>query len=622
MASTYSDNLKLQLMATGENAGTWGTVTNVNLGTAIEEALGGTVDVTFASGTVTLTASDDNTTQQYRHMRLNLTGTSGGAQDLEVPAVEKVYIVNNGCADAITIKVSGQTGVAVPAGKTMFVYNNGTDCVDAVTHLSSLTLASPLPVASGGTGSNTATFSGANISSINASNISSGTLANARTTASSSNGASTIVARDASGDFAAATITATAFSGSGASLTSLNASNVSAGTLDNARTNASSANGASTLVARDATGNFAGNTITGVAFSGSGASLTSLNAESISAGTLANARTTASSANGASTIVARDASGNFSANTITANLTGTAANATVLETARTIAGQSFDGSANITIASTDLSDSGSIDAATLDSIDSSSFLRSDAEDTKTSGDLNFSDNVKAVFGAGDDLQIYHSGTGSLISEVGTGSLTIQGTNLNLQNGTGTATYLTCTDGDAVALRYNGSEKFTTTSGGVSVTGAMYASGNIGLDSTDYIAWSNNTHLSMYVNGNEEARLESDGDFHADGDVIAFSTTISDRRLKDEITNISEALDKVGKINGVTFVRKNNGQKAAGVVAQEIMEVLPEAVKEKALPLQTGSEDDLYYVVEYDAITGLLVEAVKELKARVEALEAK
>ena len=125
-----------------------------------------------------------------------------------------------------------------------------------------------------------------------------------------------------------------------------------------------------------------------------------------------------------------------------------------------------------------------------------------------------------------------------------------------------------------------------------------------------------------MNGGEEARLESDGDFHADGDVIAYSTTISDRRLKDEITNISDALEKVGKINGVTFIRKNNGQKSAGVVAQEIMEVLPEAVKEKALPLQTGSEDDLYYVVEYDAITGLLVEAVKELKARVEALEAK
>ena len=69
------------------------------------------------------------------------------------------------------------------------------------------------------------------------------------------------------------------------------------------------------------------------------------------------------------------------------------------------------------------------------------------------------------------------------------------------------------------------------------------------------------------------------------------------------------------------MRNHNGKKAAGIVAQEIMEVLPEAVKSQALPLQTGEQDQEYYVVEYDAVTGLLVEAVKELKARVEALEA-
>jgi len=70
------------------------------------------------------------------------------------------------------------------------------------------------------------------------------------------------------------------------------------------------------------------------------------------------------------------------------------------------------------------------------------------------------------------------------------------------------------------------------------------------------------------------------------------------------------------------VRNHNGEKAAGIVAQEIMEVLPEAVKSQLLPLQTGEQEKEYYVVEYDAVTGLLVEAVKELKARVEALESK
>jgi len=151
MASTYS-SLKIQLMATGENSGTWGNVTNDNLGVALEEAIVGSADVTFASANVTLTLTDTNASQTARNLRLNLTGTTGGARDLIVPAIEKVYIVNNGCADTVTIKVTGQTGIAVPAGKTLFVYNNGTDCVNAITHLTSLTLATALPVASGGTG--------------------------------------------------------------------------------------------------------------------------------------------------------------------------------------------------------------------------------------------------------------------------------------------------------------------------------------------------------------------------------------------------------------------------------------------------------------------------------------
>jgi hypothetical protein len=181
-------------MGTGENSGTWGNITNVNLGTAIEEAIVGSADVTFASGTVTLTLTDANSSQAARNLRLNLTGTSGGAQDLIVPAIEKVYIVNNGCADAITVKNSGGTGIAVPAGKTMYVYNNGTNVVDAVTHLSSLTLSTPLP--------------------------------NSSTTASASNGASTIVARDASGNFAANTITANLTGTATNAVTATNATNL------------------------------------------------------------------------------------------------------------------------------------------------------------------------------------------------------------------------------------------------------------------------------------------------------------------------------------------------------------------------------------------------------------
>lgn len=156
MPSTYS-NLKIQLMATGENLATWGNTTNINLGTALEEAIVGSADVTFASANATLTLSDTNTTQTARNLRLKLIGTTGGAtRNLVVPSIEKVYIVSNTCADSVVVKTAAGTGITVPAGRTMWVYNDGTNVVDATTHLTSLTLGTPLAVAQGGTGGNSA----------------------------------------------------------------------------------------------------------------------------------------------------------------------------------------------------------------------------------------------------------------------------------------------------------------------------------------------------------------------------------------------------------------------------------------------------------------------------------
>lgn len=161
MASTYSA-LKIELIGTGEQSGTWGATTNVNLGdAALGEAITGSADVAFSSADVTVTLTDTNATQAARNLRLNLTGTSGGARQLILGSgcqIEKLYLINNGLADAVTVKNTTGTGIAVPAGKSMFVFNNGTNVVDAVTHLSSLTLGTALPIASGGTGSTSTTF--------------------------------------------------------------------------------------------------------------------------------------------------------------------------------------------------------------------------------------------------------------------------------------------------------------------------------------------------------------------------------------------------------------------------------------------------------------------------------
>ena len=123
-------------------------------------------------------------------------------------------------------------------------------------------------------------------------------------------------------------------------------------------------------------------------------------------------------------------------------------------------------------------------------------------------------------------------------------------------------------------------------------------------------------MRFKTNDAEDMRLESDGDLHVDGDVIAFSTTISDVALKTDIEMIPNALDKIDEVRGVTFTR-HNGQKSAGIIAQELEKVLPEAVREKKLALHDGKE---YKTVEYDAIHGLLINCIKELKEEIKELK--
>jgi len=135
MASTYSD-LKIELIGTGEQTGTWGATTNNNFSVAVGEAITGSADVAFSSADVTVTLTDTNAAQTARCLRLNLTGTSGGARQLILGSgcqIEKLYLINNGLADAVTVKNTSGTGIAVPAGKSMFVFNNGTNVTEAVT---------------------------------------------------------------------------------------------------------------------------------------------------------------------------------------------------------------------------------------------------------------------------------------------------------------------------------------------------------------------------------------------------------------------------------------------------------------------------------------------------------
>jgi len=145
--------------------------------------------------------------------------------------------------------------------------------------------------------------------------------------------------------------------------------------------------------------------------------------------------------------------------------------------------------------------------------------------------------------------------------------------------------------------------------------------HIGYDSGDYIQWSNNAWQRSVVNGTEQMRVDSGGTIHARTEVIGYSTTLSDPRLKTNIRKVENALDKVLSLSGYEFEYKHDGKKSAGVLATEMEAVLPSAVMEKELPLVDDSGEK-YKIVQYDQVHALLIEAIKEQQKQIEELKAK
>lgn len=134
--STYSTNLALTLIGTGEEAGTWGTTTNTNLGTLLEQAISGYVTQAVTdSGTATTLTIPNGSSGVARNMYIELTGTLTAARTVEVPANKKLYFVYNNTSGgyAVTFKVTGQTGISIPNGSKYLLVSNGSDIVQAIT---------------------------------------------------------------------------------------------------------------------------------------------------------------------------------------------------------------------------------------------------------------------------------------------------------------------------------------------------------------------------------------------------------------------------------------------------------------------------------------------------------
>ena len=186
-----------------------------------------------------------------------------------------------------------------------------------------------------------------------------------------------------------------------------------------------------------------------------------------------------------------------------------------------------------------------------------------AEETLFSKQIRVPDDVKIAVGGSSDLQIYHDGSNSFIRDVGTGNLYIDATSSIIfrDYGSGEEMAKFINDG-AIELYYDNSKKFETTNTGVSVTGAMTASGEV--------------------------------------------TAFSDERLKSNIETLDGS--KVYDMRGVSFTKDNKD--GSGVIAQELEKVAPELV----------NNDSEYKSVAYGNITGYLIEAIKDLKAEIEELK--
>lgn len=141
MASTYSPNLRIELIGTGDQSGLWGDTTNTNLGGLIEQAICGVEPITMVDTDYTLSALNGSP-DEARNAVLVFTsaGSLTASRNIFIPNVDKIYIVTNNTSggQSLVVKVSGGSGVSVPAGKTAILYCDGTNCFQGANYFNNL----------------------------------------------------------------------------------------------------------------------------------------------------------------------------------------------------------------------------------------------------------------------------------------------------------------------------------------------------------------------------------------------------------------------------------------------------------------------------------------------------
>ena len=258
---------------------------------------------------------------------------------------------------------------------------------------------------------------------------------------------------------------------------------------------------------------------------------------------------------------------------------------------------------------------------------------------KSDNALEFADNAKCTFGD-SDLSIYHDGFHSYIAETGTGRLHINTSALRVNNAADNEILISAAENGTVDLYYDGAIKCYTTATGFKIhsgshlhmddgSKAMFGTSNdlqIYHNGANNIIESVSHPINIRMGGSENAivcRQNGAAELYYDNSIkmatsssgITVTGTVtetSDISLKNNINTIQNPLDLIEQIRGINFTWKNNGMKSMGVIAQDVEKVFPELVH--------GSEGSKS--LQYSGLIGALVESVKELSAKLNALEAK
>lgn len=611
MASTYSD-LKVELIGTGEQTGTWGTTTNNNLSIALGEAITGSADVSFSGSDVTLTLTDTNAAQTARNLRLNLTGTSGGARNLILGSgcqIEKLYLINNGLADAVTVKNTTGTGIAVPAGTSMFVFNNGTNVVAAITSVTTLTNSA---LTSGRvtyattngllTDSANLTFNG---TTLTANTIGAFTLGG--TISGGGNqinnviiGASTPLAGSfttlsASGvaTFSAGTVSAPAITTTG---------DTNTGIFFPAADTIAFTEGGVEAMRIDSSGNV-GIGVTPSAWS----LLTPVQVKNAGfAGYLNRAyMTTNAFFNGTDWKYIASDTASFYAQQNGSHEWYTASSGTAGATATMSQRMIIDGSGNVGIGtsspSTRLHVFSTTDAAQLKIEGDGTNVRAQINTVNDHGDWLWG--VLGGDSSGDGL-IYTDGAKNLrVFTNNTERMRITSGGDLLVNTTGTGSY---TDGKIVAIASGTSPALTVKN----------------LSSSQFVAsfWNNGTsgdNIFQQFITETSPSVRGSITYNRGGGLTAYNTT-SDARLKENIVDAPSALTKIDSVKVRSFDWKENGLHIDyGVIAQELIESAPECVTKG----DDGTEIKQTWQVDTAALVPALIKAIQELKAELDSVKA-